>query len=243
MEQTTQPHVIAAADAAPQARAAFIRRTYLHLAGAIAAFAAVEAWLLQSTIGEQLIGLMMRGGQMGWLVVIACFIGVSWLADSLARSRANTGTQYMGLGLFVLAEAVIFLPMIDIAMSYTGAYPGDASLVTTAGLMTLLLVAGLTATVFITRADFSFMKNILTIGFLLALGAMLIGAFTGFSLGLWFSVAMVGLAAGSVLYTTSNILHHYGTEDHVAASLSLFASVAMLFWYILRILLAFANRD
>ena len=143
----------------------------------------------------------------------------------------------MGLGLFVIAEAVIFLPMIAMANSPAG----DKSLIMTAGLMTLLLVTGLTATVFITRADFSFMKNILTIGFL-ALGAMVIGAFSGFSLGLWFSVAMVGLAAGSVLYTTSNILHHYGTDDHVAA-FSLFASVAMLFWYILRILMTFTNRD
>ena len=235
----TYHQITAAADAAPQARATFIRRTYLHLAGAIIAFAGVEAWLLNSPIGEKLIRLMLGSGQMGWLVVIACFIGVSWLADSLARSRASTSTQYMGLGLFVLAEAVIFLPMIYMATQFTG----DASLVTTAALMTLLLVAGLTATVFITRADFSFMKNILTIGFLLALGAMLIGAFSGFSLGLWFSVAMVGLAAGSILYTTSNILHHYGPEDHVAASLSLFASVAMLFWYVLRILLAFAGRD
>ena len=239
MRETNYSNVMAAADAAPEARAAFIRRTYLHLAGAIAAFATLEAWLLESAIGEQLIGLMLRAGNMGWLVVLACFIGVSWLATSLAQSRASAGTQYMGLGLFVIAEAVIFLPMIYMATALTG----DKSLIMTAGLMTLLLVTGLTATVFITRADFSFMKNILTIGFLLALGAMVIGAFSGFSLGLWFSVAMVGLAAGSVLYTTSNILYHYGTDDHVAASLSLFASVAMLFWYILRILMAFTNRD
>jgi len=107
----------------------------------------------------------------------------------------------------------------------------------------MLLVAGLTATVFISRADFSFMKNVLTIAFFVALGLIAGGILFGFSLGLWFSVAMVALAAGSILYQTSNILHHYSTEDHVAASLSLFASVAMLFWYVLRILLAFANQD
>ena len=77
----------------------------------------------------------------------------------------------------------------------------------------------------------------------MVLGLIVISIFTGFNLGLWFSGFMVAFAAGAILYTTSNILHHYGTEDHVAAALALFASVAMLFWYVLRILLAFANRD
>ena len=59
--------------------------------------------------------------------------------------------------------------------------------------------------------------------------------FIGFSLGLWFSVAMVVLAAGYILYNTSNIIHHYHTGQYVAASLALFASVALLFWYVVQI--------
>jgi len=51
---------------------------------------------------------------------------------------------------------------------------------------------------------------------------------------------MVILAAGSILYNTSNIIHHYNTQQYVAASLSLFASVALLFWYLLQI---FMSRD
>jgi FtsH-binding integral membrane protein len=46
---------------------------------------------------------------------------------------------------------------------------------------------------------------------------------------------MVAFAGGAILYDTSNILHRYNTNQHVAAALSLFASVALLFWYILRI--------
>jgi FtsH-binding integral membrane protein len=46
-----------------------------------------------------------------------------------------------------------------------------------------------------------------------------------------------------VLYDTSNIIHRYQPGDHVAAALSLFASIALLLWYVLRILLAFTGRD
>jgi FtsH-binding integral membrane protein len=238
MDQARYSHSLTAAAANSTDRASFIRRTYVHLAMAILAFAGIEAMLLNSPMAEGLIQKML-GARYSWLIVLGCFMGVSYLANNLARSRAHPGMQYLGLGLFVLAEAIVFLPMLYIAIQYTG----SADIITTAALMTLLLVAGLTATVFITRKDFSFMGHILAIGGLLALGAIVIGIFTGYSLGLWFSVIMVGFAAGSILYTTSNILHHYGTDDHVAAALSLFASVAMLFWYILRILLAFTNRN
>ncbi|MCP4136586.1 MAG: permease, partial [bacterium] len=47
----------------------------------------------------------------------------------------------------------------------------------------------------------------------------------------------------AILYTTSNIVHEYNTTQYVAASLSLFAAVALLFWYILRIVMAFMGDD
>jgi len=73
-----------------------------------------------------------------------------------------------------------------------------------------------------------------------ALGLIVAGAIFGFNLGLWFSAGMVLLAAGAILYTTSNVLHHYGEDQYVGASLELFAAVAILFWYVLRI---FMSRD
>ena len=57
------------------------------------------------------------------------------------------------------------------------------------------------------------------------------------SLGLWFSGAMVVFASGAILYNTSNLLHRYDPDQYVAAALSLFASVALLFWYVLQILM------
>jgi hypothetical protein len=65
----------------------------------------------------------------------------------------------------------------------------------------------------------------------------------GFNLGVLFASVMVVMAAASILYNTSNVLHRYHPGQHVAASLSLFASVALLFWYILRLFMGGSRRD
>ena len=54
---------------------------------------------------------------------------------------------------------------------------------------------------------------------------------------------MVVFACGYILYYTSNILHHYRTDQYVAAALALFASVALLFWYVLQIFMSLSSRD
>ena len=171
-----------------------------------------------------------------WLIVIGLFMGVGYMADKLAQSESSEQMQYLGLGMFVIAEAIVFLPLLFVATMF-----GGSGLIPTAGLMTLLLVLGITATVFITRKDFSFMRGFLTVGAFVAFGFILCSILFGFSLGLIFAVVMVVFAAGSVLYTTSNILHHYAPNQHVAASLALFSSVALLFFYILQVLMSLAG--
>ncbi len=92
-----------------------------------------------------------------------------------------------------------------------------------------------TFTAFTSGADFSFLRGALTIGSFVALGLIVASILFGFTLGLLFSLAMVVFAAGAILYQTSNVLRHYRTDQHVAAALALFAAVALLFWYVLRI--------
>ncbi len=221
-----------AAYALPDARAQFIRRTYAHLALAILGFLVVEYALLQVP-GIERIGALMTEG-FNWLIVLALFIGVSWIADYWARSDTSQGLQYAGLTLYVAAQAIIFLPLMILAVLISN----DPTVVPAAGLITLLLFAGLTIVAFTTRADFSFLRTILIIGGFVALGLIVASYIFGFQLGVIFAVAMVGLAAGFILYTTSNIIHYYRTDQYVAASLSLFAAVALMFYYVLWILLS-----
>jgi FtsH-binding integral membrane protein len=224
------------AQALPEERASFIRKTYLHLAGAVLLFVLMEAYLITSGAGLWMAQTML-GGRFSWLIVLGAFMGVSMLAQYWANSQSSRAMQYMGLGLFIVAETIIFLPLLFMAAIRSDGY----ELFAKAGITTLGLFLGLTAVVFLTRKDFSFLGPVLMIGGFVALGFIASGIIFGFSLGNIFAFAMVAFAGGAILYDTSNVLHKYNTNQHVAASLSLFASVALLFWYILRIFMGSRN--
>lgn len=214
-------------------RATFFRKTYTHVSFAILAFIAVEALLLEYVPNDTIVWMM--SGRMIWLFII----GMMWLGSMLSNRlvfHPSKDQQYVGLGLYVLLEAVVFLPMIFMACAISG-----VDLVAQAGMITLAMFAGLTAVVFLSKKDFSFLRAAVTIGGFLSLGAIVVGAIFGFNLGLWFSVAMVVLASGSILYQTSKIKNEFTTDQYVGASLQLFASVMLLFWYILRILMSRRN--
>ena len=213
-------------------RAAFITRTYGHLLAAILAFAVIEMYLFESglalTIARGLLGT-------SWLLVLGGFILVSWLASRLAHSAESTAAQYAGLAAFVVAEAIIFVPLLYLAQSVA---PGT---IQSAAMVTLMGFTGLTAIVFYTRKDFSFLGNVLKWGGIVAVLLIVAGVIFGFQLGTFFSVAMIGLAGAAILYDTSNVLRDFPASRHVAAALQLFASVAMMFWYVLRLFLG--SRD
>lgn len=228
------PYVVAEAPA--DERALFIRRTYLHLAGSILAFTILEIAWFMTGLASWFAG-MVFSLPFSWLAVLGGFILVSWIAEKWARSDASQGMQYLGLSVYVVAESIVFIPLLFIAVHFCTA---DA-LPLAAG-FTFLLFMGLTLSAFITRKDFSFLGPILCIGGFVALGVIVAAVLFGFNLGLLFSAIMVLFAGGAILYTTSNIIHHYRPDQHVAAALSLFAAVALLFWYVLRIVISLTSR-
>lgn len=227
-------------------RAAFIRRTYAHLAGAILAFIGLEVAFFQLIVPGLGLGDALRSyimSPMLQLLVLLAFIGVGYLARYWAYNGGSIEMQYAGLAVYVVLEAALFVPILFIATIYDP----SGMIFAQAGVLTLSLFAGLTAVVFITRKDFSFLASILCIASFLMLGLVIlavIGVATGlpmFGLGLWFSVLGVMLAAGFILYDTSNVMLHFRTDQHVAAALDLFGSIAYLFFHILRILLLTRN--
>lgn len=215
-------------------KAAFIRSTYGHLAMAIAVFALLEAQLLKMGFGEQMMA-MLAVSKWSWLLVLGAFMLVGTVADKWARSGRSREMQYAGLGLYIVAEAIIFLPLIYTAMRVAPGVLPDAAIITAS------LVTGLTMVVVTTRKDFSFLAPALKIGGVVALGVIVASIAFGFHLGTLFSTIMIAFAAGCILYTTSNILHVYREDQHVAASLALFASVALLFWYVIQFLMSFGD--
>ncbi len=221
---------VAALDA--NRRATFLTKTYTHLLGAIALFTAIEVFLFTSGLAEPIARAMMS---VNWLLVLGAFMLASWLASRAAMSVDSRPAQYLGLGGFVLAEAILFVPMLFIA-NYSA--PGT---IQSAALVTILGFAGLTGVAFATKKDFSFLGSFLKWIGVMAIVLIVASVLFGFQLGTFFSVAMVAFAGAAVLYDTSNVLHHFPEDRYVGASLQLFASIALMFWYVLRIFLG--GRD
>ena len=218
------------ANASETERAGFIRRTYLHVGGAIAAFTVLETILVKSGVAESFY-LMLGQNRWVWLLVMVAFMGVSYVADSWARSAISREKQYMGLGLFVIAEAIIFMPLLYRAVATAPETLQSAVIVTAA------LVAGITFTAFSTKINFSFLGRILGIGSFVVIGIIIAAIMFDFALGVWFSGAMILFAGAAVLYSTSNIIHEYHSQQHVAAALSLTSSIGLLFWYVLQFMM------
>lgn len=213
-------------------RAAFVTQTYLHVFGAILAFTAIEVLLFTSGLAAPIARAMLGTS---WLLVLGGFVLVSWIASRVAHRAESPLAQYAALGAYVLGEAIIFVPLLFVAQYFA---PGT---IQSAALVTLVGFTGLTVVGVTTGKDFSFLGGVLAWGGVVALLLIVAGAVFGFKLGTFFSVAMVALAGASILYDTSNVLHRYPEGRHVAAALELFASVALLFWYVLRLFLS--RRD
>lgn len=212
-----------------ETRAEFITRTYLHLFGAILAFTLLETAYFVTGLAVP-IAVALLGTS--WLLVLGGFVVVSWLATRIAHLAESPGAQYAALGAYVIAESIIFVPLLLIAQL---AAPG---VIQSAAMVTLFGFTGLTVVVFSTRKDFSFLGGLLGWCGVVALTLIVAGVVFGFELGTFFSVAMIALAGGAILHDTSKVLHHFPEDRYVAAALELFASVALLFWYVLRLYLS-----
>ena len=232
------------ADAPASTRADFIRKTYSHLAMAIFAFAALEWCFFQTGLLDQWAPALMANPML-MLIFFGGFVLVSWIAEGWARGSVSIEKQYLGLVTYVLAESIFFAPLLWVANQYSLELGGGNAIgiLPAAGLITVVMFGGLSAIAWFSGADFSFLRAGLGITAIAAFGLIAVSLIFGFHLGVWFSVAMIILACGYILYETSNVIHHYREGQHVAASLGLFASVALLFWYVIRILLAFSSRD
>ncbi len=217
---------------AADSRAVFISRVYTHVVGGIIAFILVEMALFESGLAGEIARFMFG---FNWLLILGAFMLVGWLATRTAQTSTAIGMQYFAYGIYIVAEALIFVPLLYLANAKA---PGT---IDSATLVTLLGAGGLMVVAHRTRKDFSFMRGILMWGGILAVVAIIGGVVFGFQLGTWFSVAMIGFAGAAVLYDTSNIIHAYPEDRYVSAAMQLFASIALMFWYVLRLLMGSRN--
>lgn len=222
----SNPYTIPVADLPADARGSFIVRTYSHLTLAVLLFVGLEFWFFSTGIANAIMSMV---ASVSWLVILGGFMVLSWMASFFASPQLSKPVQYLGLFLYVLGQAIIFVPLLMLANQ---AAPGTIASAAQATLGGFFLLTGVVVT---TRKDFSFMRTFLFWGGIMALGTIVCAVLFNFELGTWFSVAMVLLAGGSILYTTSSVMRDFPEDGYVAASIQLFAGVALLFWYVLRL--------
>jgi FtsH-binding integral membrane protein len=235
----SNPFIVSEAPASD--RVAFFKRTYLHVAGAFAAFGALLYAFFVTDVARSIMqgfgSIMGSMGGFGILVVMLMFWGGTYVAQKMAENRASRPSQYLGLGLYVVLEAIIFVPLIVMVAIKTNGNPGEILIPACA--VTAALVVGLTVAVFTMGIDFSFLRVAIVIGSICALGIILVAAFTDSQLGNWFSIIMILLMATVILYQTQVIKDSCETDQHVLAAFILFSAFVTLLFYVIRL---FAGR-
>lgn len=223
----TQP--VATLDA--EVRGAFVIRVYSHLLLAIGAFVAFETVLFSTGVAEAMHEFLFESGGSSWLLILGAFMVIQWLATSASHNLENESIQYAGLFGMAAGQALIFAPFLHLIFNEQD----GSTTVAAAAAITAFGFAGLTVVAFVTRKDLSFLRPMLMWGGIAALVLIVAAVLFGLSLGIWFSVAMIALAGGSILYQTQQIMARYPSHAHVGAAVQLFASVMLLFWYVLRL--------
>lgn len=204
------------------ARRTFLIRTYGHLLAAVVAFVALEMFYFATGIAETVAGALLS---VSWLVVLGGFVVAGFVARGFAASPRSQAMRYVGLGTYVLAESIIFVPLLYMAESFA---PGA---ITSAATFTILGFVGITAIAFRGGANMTFLASLLRWGGVLALLVIVAAVLFHATLGAWFAIAMIGLAGVAILYDTSRALTDFQDDNYVGAALELFSSVALMFWY------------
>jgi uncharacterized protein len=221
-----------------QTRSQFIVKVYQHLLAAVVLFVMFETLLFSLGVAEGIYNFLVSTGGMSWLLIMGGFMVVSWFATQASHDMLNPSRQYLGMFALAAGEAVIFAPMLYFAFNV---HQGGSGTVASAAVITGMGFMGLTAVAMTTRHDLSWIRPILMWGFMGALVLIVAAVLFGWSLGVWFSVGMIVLAGGAILYQTQNIIREYPSQAYVGAAVQLFASVMLLFWYVLQLLLSLTS--
>jgi modulator of FtsH protease len=213
---------LTAAEVGVEERVAFIRKVYaLFFAGIL--FAVGGVWL-----GFTFPPLMIAAAQHPWIMLIVMIGAVMGTQAVRHVPRVNL----IALFGFTTLTGVIISPLL-----YIIGRSNPASIFQ-AGVLTVGIFGGLTAYVFISNRDFSFLRGMVTVGLIVVILAGLLNVLFVGSIGLGFGLAVATLLlfAGFVLYDTSNIIRRYPTNEYVSGALALYLDALNIFLALLRIL-------
>jgi FtsH-binding integral membrane protein len=210
-----------AARASVDERMGFIRKVYaLFFAATLFAIGGV-------LLGVSYKPLLQFAYQHLWIMFLVMIGGVMG-AQAVRHVR---GLNLAALFGFTTLTGVVISPLIAMISQIN---PGS---ILAAGVLTVGIFGGLTAYVFVSKKDFSFMRGMVTTGLIVVILAGVVNIFLGSSaLGFGVAAATLLLFSGFVLYDTSNIIRRYPVNEYVAGALDLYLDAFNIFLALLRIL-------
>ncbi|MFA9445062.1 Bax inhibitor-1 family protein [Egicoccus sp. AB-alg6-2] len=216
-------------------RESYMRGVYTNLVLGIVAFIGIEFVLLSETLfaTPPAAYIFELARSTNWLLILGGFMLVSWMASRLSVNARTPAQQWGGYGLLIFANALLFAIPLYMATQV----PELEGTVGTAALISVVAFVGLSLVAIRSSKDFSFLGTLLKWGGILALVAIVVGVLTGNGLGTLFIVAMIGFAGGAILYDTQKIYRAFPPGTEVIAAMHLFSSIALLFWYVLQLLM------
>ncbi len=211
-----------AAQASVEERMSFVRKVYALFF--IASLFAIGGVVLGFTSPL----IMSTAASHPWIMLFLMIGGVMG-AQAVRHVR---GLNLIALFGFTTLTGVVISPLL-----YYVSLTNPASILQ-AGVLTVGIFGGLTAYVFISKRDFSFLRGMVATGLIVVILAGVLNIFIvgSSALGFGVSAATLLLFAGFVLYDTSNIIRRYPTNEYVAGALSLYLDALNIFLSLIRLL-------
>ena len=216
-------------------RLAFIKRIYGWMAAALVVACAGAAIAIKSGIALAIL----KSGFVGSILMIVGWIGLAYVAQKVRHVPTWNVLAYAGYALFT---GFVISNIVLLAMKFGAATTGNEFTYVLMALGSTVLVFGtLTVYAMTTKKDFSFLGGMLWVALVVLIVGGLVNMFVQ-SLGFGILLASVGVLvfSGFILYDTQKILRTYPSNEHVAASMTLFLNFVLLFVEILRLILLIA---
>lgn len=208
-------------------RVAFVRKVYLWL-GAGFGVAALGAFASLLTMPLWVAGFQSMG-RLFMFLIFAAQMGAIFFAQAVSRKRPLNILAY---GLFTGISGYV-AGMISIAV---GSQAGFGTVLAAAG-MTAADFLLLTATTFLSKKDFSFLRSFVVIGIgIMFFGGLAAAIFNLPAFSLVVSAVAVIACSAKILWDTSAMLRSDDFEDPAGWALSLFVSLYNIFISLLNLL-------
>ena len=207
-----------------QARVDFVRSVYLWLMGgfAVAAVGAISAPFVAAAL------VPVAGRYLGW-VLFGIQFGTLMFASSVSRRQPLNKIAY---GLFTFVSGVIAGIVALVIAQGAGFMP-----VFMAFGLTGVVFLTLTVTAFVSKKDFSFLRNFVIVGIaVMFFGSLAAAIFHMATFGLVISGVAVLACSAKLLWDTSTMLRTDDFSDPAGFALSLFVSLYNIFIALMNLL-------